>query len=294
MNPLLPYSLVVATMERPSALAEFFTSVASQSHRPAAIIVVDASADRRTADLCERWQGQLPIRRCVAHVRSAAAQRNQGAELITTPLIGFADDDIVLPPDTLEKLAAPFARAEVGGVAGRIVGLTHPVPSRLLWWYYRLQAGYSHPHYGGKVIGPAINLLPAFDATDEILIRSDWLNSTLVLYRRELFEREHFPRFEGYSFLEDAHLSLRIGRTHELFFRSDAPYVHNSQPSSAKADRQALARMIVRHQRIVAQDILRLRGLALEWKLAWHRLFQSVAVLREGAPGRWRAVRGFW
>lgn len=289
-----PYSLVIATMNRPESLEAAIASLAVQTHLPAAVIVVDASTDRLTAELCQRWEDRLPIRCVPATVRSAARQRNQGAERVDTPLIGFMDDDVVLPPATLQKLAEPFADSQVGGVAGRIVGLSHSVPRGLLWGYYRCQAGYSHPHYGGRVIGPAINLLPAFDQEPGPLVAAEWLNSTLVLYRRELFERERFPIFDGYSFLEDAHLSYRIGRTHGLYFCKDAPYAHNSQPSSAKSDRRALARMIVRHQRMMARDVLGLRGFSLLWKLTLHRLFQTIAVLRSKDQDRWQSVRGFW
>lgn len=292
MSP--PYSVVIATMHRPQALAEAFASLAQQSLRPVAVIVVDASENDETASVCATWANSLPIRHLTAEARSAARQRNQGAALVTTPLIGFMDDDVVLPPDTLAKLVAPFADAQVGGVAGRIEGLSHSVPRGLLWCYYRLQAGYSHPHYGGRIIGPAINLLPAFEVEPEPLIPAEWLNSTLVIYRRELFERERFPSFEGYSFLEDAHLARRIGRTHRLYFHRDAPYAHNSQPSSAKADRRALARMIVQHQYRLARDVLGVSGVTLVWKLALHRLFQTIAVLRSPHPDRWAAIRGFW
>lgn len=288
------YSLVIATMQRPEPLHEALTSLSQQSVPPTAVVVVDASPDDRTLEVCRGWEGRLPVRWLKAEARSAARQRNQGASRVTTPLIGFMDDDVVLPIDTLAKLVAPFSAPETGGVAGRIEGMTHPVPRGLLWCYYRLQAGYSHPHYGGRVIGPGINLLPAFAAETHPLVPAEWLNSTLVLYRRELFEREKFPAFEGYSFLEDAHLSHRIGRTHRLYFHRDAPYVHNSQPSSAKADRAALARMIVRHQRKMAREVLGLRGPALWWKLTLHRVFQTIAVLRSSTSGRWASARGFW
>jgi len=291
---MLPYSLVVATMQRPESLDAALASLSSQTLQPSAVIVVDASSGAQTAELCERWKARLPLRWMPAAGRSAARQRNQGAVLATTPLLGFMDDDVVLPPDTMRKLAEPFADREVGGVAGNIENLSHPIPHGMLWLYYRLQAGYPHPHYGGRVIGPAINLLPAFDVERAPLIPSEWLNSTLVLYRRELFERERFPAFDGYSFLEDVHLSARIGRTHRLFFRGDALYAHNSLPSSAKSDPQALARMTVRHQRLVARDVLQVPSFALTWKLTLHRLFQSIAVFRSRRPGRWRAIRGFW
>ncbi|MEY4939531.1 MAG: hypothetical protein RIQ93_1266 [Verrucomicrobiota bacterium] len=290
----LECSLVIATMNRSDALAEAFASLATQTHPAAAIVVVDASTDRSTVELCQKWSGRLPLRWVEAGARSSALQRNQGAAQVSTPLVGFMDDDVVLPPATLQKLADGFSGEQVGGVAGRIIGLSHRRPQGLLKCYYRLQAGYTHRDFGGRIIGPAINLMPSFEADPRTLIPAEWLNSTLVLYRRELFERERFPLFDGYSFLEDAHLSVRIGRTHELYFHNDAPYAHNSRPSATKSNRRELARMIVRNQRIVAHDVLGLRGFTLAWKLALHRLFQTVAVIRAPQPGRWQAIRGFW
>jgi cellulose synthase/poly-beta-1,6-N-acetylglucosamine synthase-like glycosyltransferase len=289
-----PYSLVIATLDRPSLIDTALAAVAAQTHLPAAVIVVDASAGTATADVCARWSARLPLHYEKALARSAARQRNQGAARATTPLVGFMDDDIVPPPDTLQKLAETFADERVGGVAGRILGFSHPVPRGLLWWYYRWQAGYAHPHYGGRVIGPAINFLPAFDLETAPLIPAEWLNSGLVLYRREVFAREQFPAFEGYSFLEDAHLSYRVGRTHRLFFRGDAPYGHNDPPATHRPDQRALARMRIRHQQLFARELLGLSGFTLFWKLTLHRLFQTLAVLRSGAPGRWRTITGFW
>lgn len=295
MNPTsLDYGVVIATMDRPDALEEVFRSLGGQSAPPREVVVVDASSDERTGKLCATWSDRLPLVWLSAQKQSAALQRNQGAAIITAPLICFMDDDVVFSVDTMALLTAPFTDLETGGVAGRIEGLSHPVPGRLLRAYFRLQAGYPHPHYGGRVIGAGINLLPAFSAEPAGLVPSEWLNSTLVLYRRELFERERFPDFEGYSFMEDVHLSFRIGRTHRLYFHSDAPYLHNSRPSRAKSDRLALARMHVSNQRIIARDLLGLRGAALWWKLTLHRLFQTVAVLREGSPDTWRAIRGYW
>ncbi|HVS53815.1 MAG TPA: glycosyltransferase [Opitutaceae bacterium] len=292
MNP--PYSVVIATLHRAGPLQRVLASLAAQTQLPAATIVVDASNDTDTQRLCAQWPGPLSVRWVPAAARSAARQRNQGAELVATPLVCFMDDDIEFPPDTIEKLLAPFADPAVGGVAGRISDLSHPVPRGLLWLYYRSQAGYAHPHYGGRVIGAGINLLPAFAAETDGLIAAEWLNSGLVVYRRELFDREKFPAFDGYSFLEDAHLSYRIGRTHRLYFRGDAPYLHHDQPSSSDRDRRALARKIVQHQRLFARELQGLRGWTLAWKLTLHRLFQSIAVLRSRDPQRWRMVRGFW
>ncbi len=291
----LAYSLVVATCERVEELRAMLESVLLQTRLPEKTIIIDSSRDEKTRALVETFQARLPLFYERAAIASAAQQRNQGASHAVTPLIGFMDDDIVLYPETCAQACGVFERdPAAGGVAARIAGMSHPTPRGLLWWYYRIQAGYAHATYGGKLFGPAINCLPAYAESDGDLIASDWLNSTCVFYRRELFMREMFPRFAGYSFMEDVHLSSRVGRTHRLYFHAKALCEHRDAPSSWKRDARAMARMRIRNQRLVAREIMGLSGPVLEFKLLLHRLFASVSIVRQRGPN-WRpALMGTW
>jgi GT2 family glycosyltransferase len=293
----LAYSVIIATYERPAELRTTLESLAAQTRLPALVVVVDSSPDNRTCEVVDEFQERLPLLYERASRPSAARQRNTGANRATSPLVAFIDDDVFVPPETLGKLCEVFERdaeGEVGGVAARIDGMQHPTPRGLLWWYYRLQAGYSHPTYGGKLFGPGINCLPSYTEGDGDLIPSDWLNSTCVFYRTELFQRELFPQFEGYSFLEDVHVSSRIGRTHRLYFHRTATFEHRDAPSTFKKNIRELIRMRLRHQRVVARDILRIPEPVLTLKLLLHRAFASVWALREHSP-QWREILiGTW
>jgi GT2 family glycosyltransferase len=293
----LGYSVVIATFERPAELRTTLESLAAQTRRPERVVIVDSSPDERSSAVVEEMRERLPLHYERAARPSAALQRNTGASRVTTPLVAFLDDDVFVPPETMGKLCEVFERdaaGEVGGVAARIDGMQHTTPRGLLWWYYRVQAGYSHPTYGGKLFGPGINCLPSYAESDGDLIPSDWLNSTCVFYRAELFAREKFPEFEGYSFLEDVHVSSRIGRTHRLYFHRTATFEHRDAPSTFKRNMRELIRMRLRHQRVVARDILRIPEPLLTLKLLLHRAFSSVATLRERSP-QWREILiGTW
>ena len=293
----LAYSIVIATFERPAELRVTLESIAAQTRPPQRVIIVDASNDGHSRAVADTFTGRLPLHYERAIRPSSAVQRNQGAEHVATPLIAFLDDDVFVPAETFATICAAFERDEtqrIGGIAGRIVGMSHRPPRGLLWWYYRLQAGYSHPTYGAKLFGAGINCLPTYGENDPDLIPSDWLNSTCVFFRTDLFRREKFPEFEGYSFLEDVHLSARIGRTHELFFHRTAMFEHRDAPSTFKRNARQLARMRVRHRRVVARDILGVREPALTFKLLLHRLFASVTVLRSRQPSWKQELLGIW
>lgn len=296
MSSLPPYAIVISTMNRPGPLQAALDSTATQSHRPERVVIVDASSDDETRSLCSDWQHTLNLRWERSHHASAARQRNAGSRHVDTPLIAFMDDDVLLGPDVFADLCLPFAERNPppGGVAGRIRGLGHKPPAGWLRAYYRIQAGFDHPHYGALVFGPAINTLPCYEHGGATLIPSDWLNSTCVVYSRDAFAAEGFPDFPHYSFMEDVHLSLRIGRQHPLYFHRHAEYDHRSQSSPFKENHLALARSRVANQRAVARDILGVDGFTLGWKFALHRLFITAILLRGGGPGKWREVTGTW
>ena len=295
--PAPAYSIVIATFERPAEMRVTLESIAAQARPPERVIIVDASNDGQTRDAAGEFSSRLPLVYERAHQPSSAVQRNQGATQVETPLIAFLDDDVFVLPETFATITDCFDRdsaGRIGGIAARIKGLQHRPPRGLLWWYYRIQAGYSHPTYGAKLFGAGINCLPTYGESDPDLIRSDWLNSTCVFYRTALFRREKFPEFDGYSFLEDVHLSARIGRTHELFFHRTASFEHRDATSTFKRNALQLARMRVRHRRIVARDIVGLRGPALTFKLLLHRLFTSACLLRSRQPSWKQELLGTW
>jgi GT2 family glycosyltransferase len=291
----LNYTVVIATYERPAQLSETLKSLEAQTRQPHRVVVIDASGNEQTHEVVNR--SKLPIEYERAREPSAAMQRNQGAARVITPLISFLDDDTTLSPDLFEKICAVFERDQagaVGGVAARIAGMQHTRPRGLLRLYYRLQAGYAHPTYGGKLFGPAINCLPAYTEAEGDLMPADWLNSTCVTYRTPLFQREKFPNFHGYSFMEDVHLSARIRRTHKLFFHSTAMFEHHDAPSTFKRDVKTMARMRTRNQRLVAREVLNFTGPLFEAKFFLHRLFSTVSILRSRDKDAWRAIIGTW
>lgn len=296
----LPYSLVIATYERPDDLDLTLAGVAAQACPPRETIVIDSSRDDRTEALVTRWASQLPLRYEHSEARSAARQRNAGAALVdpsASAVIGFMDDDITLYPETCAKVIGVFnddPEEKVGGIAARIEDIHRPEPSGLLWWYYRLQAGYSDPTYGARLFGPAINCLPCYTEGDAELIPADWLNSGCVFYRTVPFQKEQFPMFEGYSFMEDVHLSARIARTHRLYFHKTATCQHRDGTNSLKKNVRAIARQRVRNQRIVARDVLGLRGPKFEAKMLIHRLFASISMVRRRQPGWKQELLGTW
>jgi glycosyltransferase involved in cell wall biosynthesis len=290
-------TVVIATADRPESLRATLLGWRAGDALPVEVRVVDASDDDATRRVCADDWTPLRVRHLPSTSRSAARQRNAGAAECATEILVFSDDDVEIPPCTLARLLEVFERdgeERVGGVAGTIEGLHHVAPSRASRCFYRLQAGYQHPHFGGRFFGAAINTLPTDAPDDPELYPSEWLNSTLVAYRTRLFARERFPAFDGYSFQEDVNVSVRIGRTHELYFHRGIRYLHKSLPGRHKADPRRLAEMRLVNRWYNAAELLNARGLAIRWKFLLTLLFETAVLLRHRPSGWVAESLGGW
>jgi glycosyltransferase involved in cell wall biosynthesis len=295
----LRYSIVIPTLGRPAQLRETLAGIAAQSRLPEFVIVVDATGNEVTKDILFSFSDRFSVSYQQATEPSAAMQRNQGALRVTTPIVGFVDDDITLYPDACDRICSVFDHdfdGKIGGVSGRGDMLSRPVPKGLIWWYYRIQAGYAHPTYGGKLFGAAINCCPSYVdvEAENVLISADWLASTCVFFRTSLFHEEMFPNFEGYSYLEDVHLSARIGKRSRLYFHTAAKFHVRDVAGFSKKDVREIARLRIRNRRLVSREIVGLSGLELEAKFFLHRLFESVAILRRHDSDWKEELYGTW
>ncbi|PAW77821.1 MAG: hypothetical protein B9S32_09465 [Verrucomicrobia bacterium Tous-C9LFEB] len=292
----LPYTIIIATCQRPEPLRRALASIVAQTCPPERVIVVDAQVGLSSEPVVREFSRVMPVHYVRSEVASAAEQRNQGIDLCDSPYVVFLDDDAVLYPRTLEQLAAVFREQGevVGGVSARMEGFELPMPGKRLWWYYRLQAGYSHPTYGGKLFGPAINTIACYEGASEALIPADWLSTCCVMYRTDLVRRERFPDFSGYSYMEDVHLSSRIARTHALYWHALVPFKHEDASSAFKRSRVAMVRHRLQNQRRVAQEVMGQSGIIFEAKFLLHRLVTSLAILRRRGPGWMDELTGLW
>ena len=120
----MDFSVVVATHNRCGLLPRVVEAILAQSlprARYELIVVDDGSSDGT-----EALGRELAAREAVLYVRQdnrgAAAARNRGIREARGDVVAFTDDDCLVPPDWLARLADGYARhPEVVGVGGRLV-----------------------------------------------------------------------------------------------------------------------------------------------------------------------------
>ncbi len=111
-------SLVIPTHNRKDTLRRCLATAASQDYPDCEIIVVDDGSADGTGEMVQREFPQVHYIRQERN-RGPAAARNQGIEAATGEMIAFTDDDCLLPPDFLSRLADGYRRyPEAAGVGG--------------------------------------------------------------------------------------------------------------------------------------------------------------------------------
>lgn len=134
MSPPRPHvDVLVPTCERPAALATVLVGLAGQLGPPFRLVVSDQSRTTAGVDAAEpaavlrvlRHRG-VPVelhrgrpRRGIAEQRAFLLSR------VETPFALFLDDDVLLEPDTLDRLHRAITRLGCGFVGAAPQGLSH-------------------------------------------------------------------------------------------------------------------------------------------------------------------------
>jgi GT2 family glycosyltransferase len=183
-----------------------------------------------------------------------------------------------------------------------IINQQYQTPGAISRFMFTLMHGRAEETFAGKVIGPAINLLP--EDRDDLpeVVPVEWLNLGCTIYRRVALPNPPFdPYFTGYSLMEDLTLSLKVAqRGWKLANVRTARIFHDSQPGEHKSDTAKVAAMELRNRYYVMTKILRKTGFLDHLRLAIWELFSiaSGCASREGRKnlrsvlaGKWKAVR---
>ncbi len=292
MPIVLPISAIVPTRDRPQPLSRMLHSLAAQSAQPAELVVVDASTDDQTQQLCQRSIPGLATQICYSRAIAvgAAVQRNQAVAAATQPYILFCDDDIWFEPECLSRVWEGLQRdSALGGINAMITNQRYQPPGRISRLLFQVLHGQVETSYAGRCIGPGLNLLPEDHPDLPDVVSVDWLNTTCTLYRREALPYPPFAaRFTGYSLLEDVTLSLAVGKRWHLANARTARIFHDSQPGDHKNNVAVLSKMELVNRHYVMTQILQRRRWQDYGKLALLQLFGIAALLRSLAG--WRSL----
>jgi len=296
----LPFSAIIPTRNRTTVLRRTFESLAQQSAQPIEITIVDASDGTETEELCRE-----PVPGLVARIRwlraierGAAVQRNEGVAFAAEGVVAFMDDDILFEPDCVFRLwTALQSDPRLGGVNATITNQQYSRPGSITGGVFRA-IHRREETYAGRVIGPAVNLLP--EDRDDLpeVVPVEWLNTTCTMYRRASLPDPPFPdHFTGYSMCEDLTLSLTVAKLGwKLANARTARIFHDSQPGDHKRSTAELSAMELVNRHYVMTKVLQRTRPSDYARLGVWEAFQIAAAARGGVgkvlSESWGKVRG--
>lgn len=131
--PQLCYDAVIATRNRPEALALSLPALIGQSRPPARLIVIDASDDhaavrRAVAQATAGWPGEVIVEHTAPGL---TRQRNRGLALVRAPVVFFPDDDSIYFPDAAAEMMAVYERDRRGQIAAVCAAAAEHAPPGL-------------------------------------------------------------------------------------------------------------------------------------------------------------------
>jgi len=230
-------SLIVATKDRPDDLRRLLASLRAQTVALDEIVIVDASIQSveqvtiEFPDLLIRYLRHFPP--------SAAAQRNSGVLSCKTSstLIGFADDDTTFESSAFENMIAFWntAASDILGAAFNLQNYPERGSSLLKQSSLAQRLGLYSSKPGSVSLSGWQTMIGQTAETQFV----DWLPSTAVIFRREVFAQNLFDDvFESYSYLEDLDLSYTISRIGRLAVVADANFRHFPSTKGRVSSRQ--------------------------------------------------------
>jgi GT2 family glycosyltransferase len=242
-NPISPVliqglTVVVCTYLRPNSLNRFLQSLTTQENKPHQLMIVDASPDDRTEQMLEADQStkELADRFLYFHVAGSlqglTRQRNFALRRITTDLVAFFDDDIVLLPHCLREMEKAHRES-----AGQIVGVGAYIQNQSiskaqsLLWHARLLLCMMPDLQPGRYYRSGISTPWIFLAPTDEQVDGDWLPGCATMWKTDAIREVGFHEgFEGYALGEDLDFSLRIRQKGKLVVVGSAHVLHLQEP----------------------------------------------------------------
>ena len=287
-------SVVVATLDRPDDMKRFLDSLGRQTRLPDELIVVDAGAQHPVEELLEQRLGATGVP--IVYIGSEpglCVQRNRALEVVSSRVVLFFDDDVILEPTYIEEVLKCFRRSAtppVGGVQGTLVA----PPTLPLWkeWLYHFFC-FSHEARTAKTVLYANGDVRHCSQPEDV-IEVPALQGCRMAFLSEVFENERFTQYlPGYCRGEDVDFSYRVSRSWTLLQSPAARLEHRRSPVNRLEGGDILYQRVRARIRFFSRYGRLLGVVPLVWSLCGFCAYNAGWALLRFQPGAlWGLCRG--
>ncbi len=259
------YDIVIATRNRPDALALSLPLMICQSRPANRIIIVDASDDPEPVRAAVQqatygWTGEVLL---LPSAPGLPHQRNKGLREVTAPIVFFLDDDSLLYDDTAAEILRLYERDADGSISGvaaaeafvppvTLPSTTYQMTQRhrreakTRWirnWFERHLTALKPALYLGQVLNARHNQTDWLTACDAKPV--EYMTGFRMTFRTEAILTDGFDEtFGGYALDEDIDASFTAMKTGLVVGARRARIYHHRRPggrgSSFEAGRMSI------------------------------------------------------
>jgi len=217
---------ILCTYRRPESARRFLESLAAQIRVPDQLLIVDASPDEATEAMVASLRFGFAVKywRVQGQLRGLTRQRNFALRRVSSDLVAFFDDDIVLDPSCLQQLErAHREHPDLAGVGCFAEAFIDP---SLLWRLRRTLRIVPHLRPGSYTRG-GMSVPWRFHAPTDQIVEGDWLPGCAMMLKVDpgaplLFDEA----LTGYAQGEDLEFSLRLRERGRLALHGAARCQH--------------------------------------------------------------------
>ncbi|MEP2473686.1 glycosyltransferase family 2 protein [Roseobacter sp.] len=317
----LTWDAVIATRNRPEALALSIPLLLKQTRLPQKIIVIDSSDDhapiRQIVTECTQgWDGEV-----IVHQSGPGLpyQRNRGLEHVSADVVIFPDDDSLFYTDTAAEIMAIYEMDRAGIVAG-VCGISvHEAPegslpegtyqmsrahardARTRLMRNRIEKKLSHLKpalYLGGLFKGRHPVPDWFDPERHSLV--EYMTGFRMSFRTQAIKaREFDENLKGYGLDEDVEASLAVARDGLLVGARRAQVYHHKNPSGRAGSFTMGAIAVLNRAYVILKHtsdgaLTPQQSQAARSRLRWFIRLKLLTELRylRSAPGRarWRGA----
>lgn len=287
-------TVVLCTYKRAKSVERFLASLARQTLKPDALLIVDASPDGETEEVLAGSQDARAVPsvsywRVRGGLAGLTRQRNFGLRFVEHDLVAFFDDDVVLAPACLERMErAMRERPDAVGV-GASVSNESRRPSAL--WRFRRALRIVPDLTPGRYTRTGMSIPWSFLEPRAGCVEGDWLPGCGMMWRSSPARSVgFFSEFAGYAQGEDLDFSLRMRPHGKLLLACDARLQHlhdaSGRPDGYRIGYMAIANRWQIHRRGLADRTPRdAARFVYAWGLDTLLMARHLLV-----PARWKRV----
>jgi glycosyltransferase involved in cell wall biosynthesis len=263
----LRIAAILPTHDRPDSLRRCVESVLAQDRRPDELVLVNDGSVPIAAELLETLHAaSLATRVIHRDVPSSTASRNAGLTAADGDVLLLLEDDIVLPPDFIRRLAALYA-ADTDGCIGGIGPVIDEPDTRSLsgraWLAAERLLG--RGRWGPRHVASRYYKLPPSLAGRLQPVRK--LSAGGLSLRADVAEAYRFDEMlSGYAWSEDRELTFRIGQVWPLYRAPELVILHHRE-AGGRGDWRGRGRGYAANTLHVAQQLD--GGVGTQMLVAW-------------------------